>query len=166
MIRDVRNYRLILFDFDDTLCIHSKHSGFLSNVAYDRKVICEPIQVVYPLEECEPNTHMKEFMDYASNCGVRTFGLLSATIGFPHMQRKMEWVTLNYGYKLENFSVGRREEKIDMIKGIAAAMNINYDQVLFVDDYCCNIEAASECGFDACSPMEVVNFVEKYIRRR
>jgi hypothetical protein len=164
MIKDIINYKLILFDFDDTLCIHSKHSGISSDVVYNNNVICKPIQVVYPLEECEPNAHMKEFTDYANSCGTKTFGLLSATIGFPHMQRKIEWVTLNYGYKLENFSVGKRKEKIDMIKGIAAAMLINYDQVLFIDDNGKSIEAASECGFDACTPMEIVNFVENHLR--
>jgi FMN phosphatase YigB (HAD superfamily) len=163
MIRDISNYKIILFDFDDTLCIHSKHSGFSSDVEHGRKVIHEDISVVYPIEECKPNVHMHKFMDYAHNNGIK-LGLLSATTSYQHMLRKAEWVYDNYGYELENYSVGNTREKADMVESIALAFKLDKSQILFIDDLYSNIESVSERGFDACSPMEVVNFVENVLK--
>lgn len=162
MIRDLKNYKMIIFDFDDTLCIHSRHSDLPHNREYNKRVLCEDIDKIYPIKECRPNVHMQELMDYAADNSIM-LGLLSATMSHFHMHRKVEWVKLNYGYELDDYSVGKKEDKVAMLEAISDAYGFCRKEILFIDDCWETVASACDDGFEACSPMEVVNCIHPHL---
>ena len=56
--------------------------------------------------------------------------------------------------------MGKIENKLDMMIALAEAYEIPRKQILIIDDYWLTLERATNAGFMAASPMEVVNFVE------
>lgn len=148
---------MVLFDFDETLCIHTKHEDqdyvqFCSNVLLNREKAWS---------DCSPSTHMKKFMDICQKRYI-SMGLISAASEYFTMLYKAKYVLENYGIALENFCVGKIELKVPTMKAISEAYNIEPSNMLIVDDNVPTIMSAIDAGFQACSPMEVVNFVESF----
>lgn len=154
---NLENTKVILFDFDDTLCIHEEHqSNEEQKRIYNKNVLKEGIQAW----SGKPNIHMKKFMKECEKKNIQ-MGLISATVSVKHAKGKHDWVLMNYGINLENFCVGTFENKLAIMFAIADAYNIPKSQIMIVDDYWENLERAANAGFTVCSPMEVVNFVEE-----
>lgn len=146
--------KCVLYDFDDTLCIHKDHREG-SDAAYDRDVL---INGAGAWRDCDINPHMKAFMNMCEASGVRQ-GLISATTSAKHMQGKVAWVKENYGVELENFCVGTPEAKLRIMLALADTSGFHKYEILIVDDYFENTTRAANAGFMACTPMEIVNFV-------
>lgn len=149
------NTKIALFDFDDTLCIHEKHGP-----SGHREYIKDMILGIdhWTDHGCTINAQLKSFMDICITQGIR-IGLISYTDSYLHMQMKQKWVEENYQVKIENFCVGSFEMKIDLMQGLCDAYQYAPDEILFVDDALANLEAAEASGFQACTPMEVVNYI-------
>ena len=146
---------MVLFDFDNTLCIHTEQGDtdyvqFCSNVLLNREKAWL---------DCSPSPHMKKFMDICQKRYI-SMGLISAASEYFTMLYKAKYVLEHYGVALENFCVGKIELKVPMMKVISEAYNIEPGNMLIVDDYVPILDSAIDAGFQACSPMEVVNFVE------
>ena len=92
------------------------------------------------------------------NEGIR-LGLMSQTDSYLHMVRKHEWAQRNYGIELENFCVASNVSKVDMMKALCKAYKLRRDAILIVDDKESILCDAINNGFQAASPMEVVNYV-------
>jgi hypothetical protein len=150
---------MIIFDFDDTLCIHTKHGNFNPDDEYNASVIIKEPNEIWNKPEKQTNIHMEKLMSLAKVNSVK-MGLMSATLSFLHMRQKQLWVWQNYGVMLENYCVGKREAKLEMLRAISTAYEIRREQILFIDDCYETVTEAYEAGFDACSPMEVVNYIE------
>lgn len=157
---NIDNLKLALFDFDDTLCIHKNHQTG-SEEEYFKKILLGQ----NAWETCETNIHLKYFMEELIKRNIK-LGLISTTVSFKHMEAKQKWVEQNYGIKLENYCVNTFENKLMMMKAISNAFNILPEEILIVDDLYENIERAANNNFQACTPIEVVNYVEKYILKR
>lgn len=143
--------KMVLYDFDDTLCIHEFHR---EDPNYNIKVLTKGKDT---WNTGTPNKYMKEFMELCSDKGIRQ-GLISWTESFKHMKGKEDWVSENYGISLENFCVCSADAKIDMMLSISKAYKFDPNQILIVDDRTATLEKASSKGFQACTPMEIVNF--------
>lgn len=52
--------------------------------------------------------------------------------------------------------------KLGMLIAVAKAFGYARDEILLVDDMCSNLERAADNGFQAASPVEVINLVEKH----
>lgn len=154
---DFHNLSLVLLDFDDTLCIHTYKMDGYDNMDYFESVICGSDW--WTKIGCKTNKHMEEFMVLLKNKGIR-LGLTSQTSSYLHMTRKNEWVQKNYGIELENFCVSSSTSKIDMMKALSKAYNIRRNKILIVDDKDSILYDAVHNGFQAASPMEVVNFID------
>lgn len=153
---------LALLDFDDTLCIHTYRLSSYDSIDY-----CE--SVIHGSEwwtkiGCKTNKHMKEFMTLMKNQGIR-LGLISQTDSYLHMTRKNEWIQNNYDIELENFCVSSNASKINMMKALSKAYNIRRDKILIVDDKESVLCDAINNGFQAASPMEVVNFITNEVNK-
>lgn len=160
---DFGKIKMVLFDFDDTLAIHEWHDNSPEEqLKYDKSVLTDGAGAWSHLR---PSRHMSEFMKSCAEANIK-MGLISAGMSFQHLKGKADWVKEVYGYKLENYCVGRVEAKLDMMIALAEAYEIPRNQILIVDDYWLTLERAANAGFMAASPMEVVNFVESdaYIR--
>jgi hypothetical protein len=77
------------------------------------------------------------------------------------MQAKEKWVLDNYGIQLDNYCVGTINGKIEIMKAISSAFNINRENIMLVDDIWDTLDKATAEGFSACTPMEIVNYIEE-----
>lgn len=152
---NLKKTKIALFDFDDTLCIHEKH-GPGGHREYIQDMILGKDH--WTDHGCTTNVQLKSFMDICIKQGIR-IGLISYTDSFLHMQMKQKWVEENYQVKIENFCVGSFDMKIDIMQGMCDAYQYDPDEILFVDDALANLEVAEAAGFQACTPMEVVNYI-------
>lgn len=152
---DIENLKLVLYDFDDTLCIHGKHRGSREvDLTYDISVLAGN----HDYSDCKPNVHMMEFMKLCSKRGIHQ-GLISATCSYKHMELKSDRVAQHYGLKLDNFCVGSPENKLRLLAAIPEAYNIPRECILLIDDYAKTLNAAQAEGFMSASPMEIVNYI-------
>ena len=147
--------KMVLYDFDDTLCIHTNHTSNEDQV--HRHEVDVLVHGKDTWNGGSINNHMKEFMKLCTKFGLRQ-GLISATTPH-HSAPKCEWVEANYGIKLENFCVSRAEDKSRTMWAIKDAYNYRRDQVMIVDDYWKVLEMAANAGFQAYSPMQIVNYI-------
>lgn len=150
---NLNKVEMILFDFDDTLCIREDYRNN-HDPEYPKNIILgNPCW-----ERCNSNKFLKEFMKLCAEKDIR-LGLISATFSFKHMERKQEWVKNNYGFELENFCVGSPDSKVQMLQNISKAYNLKPGNILIVDDFYYTLREAANAGFQAAMPMEVVNYM-------
>lgn len=153
---DFSNLSLVLFDFDDTLCIHPRI------IDYEYKTYCKAMLKScdwWTDIGCKPSTHMKDFIEALQQNKVQ-LGLISATRTYIQMTRKIEWVKKNYNTDLENYCVAKGTHKVEMMEILSEAYNIPRNKILIVDDKEEILSEAVKDGFQAASPMEVVNFID------
>lgn len=151
---DFSKIKFVVFDFDDTLCIHSDHSSG-SDRAYNKSVWIDED----PWKGASINKHMKEFMQQCEDNNIQ-MGLISAAVSCQHMIRKNEWVFKRYGFELKNCCVGDADDKLDMLIAIHDAFNIEFSAILIVDDRYATLNMCADAGFATATPMEIVNFIE------
>ena len=154
---DFNKLKMVLWDFDDTLCVHKNHKNLAENdLTYNVNVLLKGKDA---WKDCDANYHMRQFAINCKNSGVRQ-GLLSACNSSKHAQGKVDWVNDRYEIELENFCVGTPEQKLEMLLAIAEAYGFKRNEILLVDDYWRNFEDAANAGFQACTPIEIVNYIE------
>ena len=156
---DVKKIKIILWDFDDTLCFHSDHTSALDEFDTEYNVGVLLGQDVY--SACSMNNSIKRFIDYAKRENKRQ-GLISGVDCFIHAKNKENWVKEHYNVELENYCVSSQEMKLGMLIAIAEAFDYARDEILLVDDVWDNLERAADNGFQSATPVEVINFVEQY----
>lgn len=145
----------VCYDFDDTLCIHQYHLD------------CPPAEYLASLlargtsiwNGALKSSHMQEFMDFCADKGIQQ-ALITASPEHLSAEMKNQWVQEQYGHTLRNFAMGTGNSKVEMLKAIAKAEGIDPSSILIVDDRWATLNLAILAGFQACTPMEVVHFVE------
>lgn len=149
--------KIALFDFDDTLAVHSIHvtESVEDRLQYNTLVLQKDLNA---WSGCMPNDHLKSFILKCQKNGIR-IGLISVTTSYPHMVMKQRWVEQNYGMVLENYCVCSAAEKVHMLEAISKAFRFNLNEILIVDDLWSTLESAADAGFQSASPIEVVNFI-------
>lgn len=143
--------RAVFFDFDDTLCIHSLHEDwkyqFNQNTTID----------IFDHFGCKPNEQMKKFVEILVNLNVEMH-LISASEENVRPV-KLKWVKEHYGVNMIDSCTLFHADKANKMKEYCRINNIQCGELLFVDDIYCNLKDATKIGIQACSPMEIVNFV-------
>ena len=156
---NLENVRLALFDFDDTLCIHKSHAhndSKKNSIKYYSNAVKLGAGI---WKNSSPSKHMGVLLNHCKERNIR-LGLISATGQSVCSKAKLEWVSNMYGLELENFCVDTAQSKVLMLTALAEVYNLNADEILLVDDYTYNLVDAANAGFQACTPMEVVEYVE------
>ena len=161
---DLDKLNYVLFDFDDTLCIHTRKKL----LSYDSTDYMKSLLLNdswWDKIGCKPNKYMKEFMIELQNRNIE-LGLISQTDSYIHMVRKQEWVKEKYDIDLKNYCVS--SDKIDMMVALSRAYPIPFYSILIVDDKETILNMAVSKGFQAASPIEVVNYIadKKIIYRK
>ena len=83
---DLSKVKLVLWDFDDTLCIHSWHGNNDNQTHdYNTRVLREGTGA---WSQCKPSKTMKRFMDVLCEKNIKQ-GLISATTSAKHMIAKV-----------------------------------------------------------------------------
>lgn len=156
LMNKLENLKMVLFDFDDTLAVHSQGHRisdhlmkYMINVHSGSKELWNT---------SKPNLQLKKFMDYLAYKNI-PMGLISGVHNCKAAERKIEWVKENYGYSLENYCVSSQEQKMIELSTIAEVNGFHESQIALVDDYYENLGNAEKMGFTTFSPMEIVNLV-------
>lgn len=148
--------KLVIFDFDDTLAVHTVHRLVDDRKDFHTAVIAGNLDA---FSNALTNKALLNFINLCSSRGIR-MGLMSATESFCHMQLKHKWVLLNYGVDLENFCVGSFDLKAKTLPYIAAANGLRNENILLVDDVVGTLESAGSLDFQVATPIEVATFME------
>lgn len=154
---DLQKAKLVLFDFDDTLCIHKIHGS-----DYEEAYMLAMLrgENYWSKLGSVPNNTMIDFLHLCRNKG-KVIGLISWTHCYKDMQMKEQWVKRMYGVSsIENYCVGSREGKLKLMQYLCKAFSYKPDQILLVDDFYKTINEAGDLGFQSCTPMEVVIYME------
>lgn len=155
-----KNIKLVLFDFDDTLCIHTQH--------YEDDAIREAYHIDmlknnsewWTMRGCQINKQMEKLLFLCEKENKRV-GLISA-VDMPRTAGlKIEWVKTHYGYELEDFCACSLKGKVDVIKAITKVYGIKPEEILFIDDLHDNVWNVSALGVNAMSCLEAVNLVNE-----
>lgn len=159
LTQNLKDVKYVLFDFDDTLCIHSNHQAWTNNKEHKFDVCI--LQGGDPYAKSAPNYHMAEFIRHLKEADIK-MGLISHISSVPQAIIKERWVEENYNIKLDNFCVGSREHKVEMLKHIADGLHIRHSQILIIDDAYMTLAEADSEGFQTATPMEIVNLIYQY----
>lgn len=154
---DITKLKCVFFDFDDTLCIHVNHSK-RDQEMYNRAAVAGDTTWY---ETGFTNKQMQEFIALCTRYGVKMC-LISAVANSQRSELKLKWVLENYGVEMENFCVGDWAQKKDMLLTLLQVENLRVDNVMIVDD---NVDVLADCAnhnLQACSPMEIVNYMNSY----
>lgn len=153
---DLTKTDMVLFDFDDTLCIHSER-GAWSAQDYEQFVVNTiRNKTNYPHSAC--NAQMRKFLQYCSQMNIAT-GLISHVGSAREAESKTIWIYQVYGVSIADYSVSSREKKVPMLQAIAKANGLSCKRIMLVDDMCITLDEAADAGFQTATPMEIVNFV-------
>lgn len=149
--------KLVLFDFDDTLCIHKKHHW---EDGYAKSYLNAMVSGDYTWwEGCDYSKHMAAFMMACASRNI-DMGLVSATSFHATSEAKIKWVEEKYGVSLKNYSVGTSKDKVTIVDTLSNVLKLRAREILVIDDRYDVLDDIAAIGCQAASPMEVVNWVE------
>lgn len=149
---ELEKVRVVFFDFDDTLCIHSIHEDL------DYKIIKGVTYKIFDKIGCRVNKQMFNFIKQLKRSNIEMH-LISATGDKDRVALKLEWVLKRYGVDMTNSCVEHHVDKITKIKEYCDSQGLNYNEALYIDDMYQNLDSATKIGIQTCSPMEVVNYM-------
>ena len=152
----LENLEMVLFDFDDTLAVHSQGHRISDHLMEYLSYIHSGETFPKSWNKSKPNLQLKKFMDYLAYKNI-PMGLISGVRDCKTAERKIKWVKENYGYLLENYCVSSQEQKIIELKVLAKVNRLHENQIAIIDDLYPNLEKAESEGFVALSPMQIVN---------
>lgn len=150
---NLKDLKVVFFDFDDTLCIHTHHKDW--NYTFTKNTTPE----IYDKHECKKNYQMKKFIELLAELGIEMH-MISATSEICRPV-KLKWIEKNYGVTMIDSCTLQHSEKVAKMIEYCDNHNIKYSQALFIDDIFSNVQEAYSCGLQACNPMEVVNFINE-----
>lgn len=162
LMQNLNDIKYVLFDFDDTLCIHSNHQAWTNSK--DHKLEVCILQGGDPYYKSTPNFHMAEFIRHLRENGIK-MGLISHVSSVLQANIKEKWVEEHYNIRLDNFCVSTREQKVEMLKRISDGLHIERSRILIIDDAYLTLTEATDAGFQAATPMEIVNYIENNLRK-
>ena len=152
---DLKDIQMVLFDFDDTLCIHNNHGHTPSD---EIALEVEVYRGNNPWNKHSKSIHMQGLINECVEREIK-IGLMSQVTSFATAVEKIKWVKEMYGVTMENYCVGDKKCKLTMLCILAKAFNINRSSIMIIDDRSDILNESAEEGFIACSPMQVVNYI-------
>ncbi len=151
--------KLVLFDFDDTLCIHSNHYNFNAD-SYNKAMLTGDASW-WERNGCEYNKAMMKLINFCRDNNIE-MGLISAVEYCATATVKLDWVKQKYGVDMKNFCTSSKESaKKDMVSYLIRAYCLDENSILFIDDYYNHVSQVASLGVQVASPMEVVNWADK-----
>lgn len=156
---DLNKVKTVLFDFDETLCVHEGHTTDVDNAAHIANFLeCG----MRHYDKRKKNAQMAEFIDLCAERGIEV-GVISVCASSIEMEAKCRWATEVYKHPFKNYCVGTAEHKIDMLEALSRVHAVWKSEIAIVDDLIFTVSRAADAGFTAWTPMEVVNYVNCYL---
>lgn len=151
---DMDHLMLILWDFDDTLCIHSSRVP-MDHATYYRELLSKGIHL---WDGCRINDELSVFLGLAHEFEIHQ-GLISATASPLCAEAKTECVYKHYEVYLDNYCVATNDDKISMMNAISSAYDIPKDRILIIDDSYDVLTKAEANGYYSASPVEIITYI-------
>ena len=153
---DLNNIKLIVLDYDDTLCIHI-HNGVARPSEQDWDTLTQEAKenTYTDLVPCVPNKALKLFLDtYFANTEKQL-------LTWAHNKRLMpaRIAFIKKYYDTEHFtkyeSVPIRAAKLDYLLAAVKYRNLDNREILLIEDHPHTLNEARDAGFMAISTVEI-----------
>ena len=152
--------KVVVFDFDDTLCIHAQHGSFVEGRTRNYFSSVMKDHSWWDSIQSKPSAALKVLIDFLKEREIPMY-LCSVIESSIHGIRKVEWVAEKYGVTMSNLCVKSPEYKIDACVALADHLNVARESILIVDDYHRVIEWAENAGFQSATPIEAIEFSDE-----
>lgn len=158
---NLKNIKVAIFDFDDTLAIHrdrdylqhrNENEENLQN--YFLNAYLNPEKFYEIIEPCNISQSILKLIDILRKNNVKIYCVSGMRFSF-HFKAKEYFVHKYYGEDIELISTRNQETKIDAVRIISKVNNCNLNEVLFVDNIAENIVNFSNVGINALLPDDV-----------
>lgn len=163
---NLKNIKVAIFDFDDTLAIHrdreylqhrNENEENLQN--YFLNAYLNPEKFYEIIEPCNISQSILKLIDILRKNNVKIYCVSGMRFSF-HFKAKEYFVHKYYGKDIELISTRNQETKIDAVRIISKVNNCNLNEVLFVDDIAENIVNFKKVGINALLPIDVDSLIE------
>lgn len=163
---NLKNIKVAIFDFDDTLAIHrdreylqhrNENEENLQN--YFLNAYLNPEKFYDIIETCNISQSILKLIDILRKNSVKIYCVSGMRFSF-HFKAKEYFVHKYYGEDIELILTRNQETKIDAVKIISKINNCNLNEVLFVDDIEENIINFKKVGINALLPNGVDSLIE------
>ena len=165
MKNSLKNIKVAIFDFDDTLAIHkdkdfSKHRSESEEnfVNFYLNAYSKPDCFYDEIEPCIKSEILYDFIEKLRKRKIKMYCLSGMKFSF-HLKAKQHFVHKYYGNDIEVISTRNQELKIDAVKIISKVNNCNLNEILFVDDIEENIINFNGIGINALLPNDVDSLI-------
>lgn len=162
----LKNIKVAIFDFDDTLAIHKdkeyiKHRNEKEEklLEYFLNAYLNPQKFYEIIEPCNISASILGLINILRKNNVKIYCVSGMRFSF-HFRAKEYFVHKYYGEDIELVSTKNQETKVDAVKIISKINNCNLNEVLFVDDIEENIINFNKIGIKAFLPDAVDSLIE------
>lgn len=141
-VKDIHleNIKVVVFDFDDTLAIHTdkeycKHRRENEDkyLNYYLNAYQYPDHFYEDIEKCSKSEVLYHFIVDLRNKGIKMYCLSGMKFSF-HLKAKQSFIDKHYGNDIEIISTATQELKVDGIKIIKKINDCKLEEILFIDN--------------------------------
>lgn len=137
---NLKNIKVVIFDFDDTLAIHidkdyAKHRRESEDkyLSYYLNAYKNPKGFYEDIEPCIRSEVLYKFITDLRSKGIKIYCLSGMKFSF-HLKAKQSFVNKHYGDDIEVISTASQELKTDGVKIIQKLNDCKLEEILFIDD--------------------------------
>lgn len=156
--RMLKNIKLAVFDFDDTLAIH-KDPNYVEHRKtnednYFIQAYQNPNEFYTTIEPCDPSEDMRNLVLY---CRFREVPMLvlSGMRFSLHANAKQSFINRYYGEDIQLLTAASQERKEDVVRLLMKAHKLKPEEIPFVDDIRANVQRMAELGVTAFHVSEI-----------
>lgn len=149
------NFKVAIFDFDDTLAIHSdkeylKHRSINEEAHLDYYLNAYLNQESFydSIEKCDKSDSLYRLINDLRNKKIKLYCLTGTKFSF-NIKAKENYVHKHYGDDIEIIWCYPQERKVDAVKIVKKLNNCELKEILFVDDMKDNINRLNNLGICA-----------------
>lgn len=151
----LKNIKVAIFDFDDTLAIHKDKEYIKHRNENEEKLLnyflnayLNPEKFYKTIEPCNISQSILKLINILRENNVKLYCVSGMRFSF-HLKAKEYFIHKYYGEDIEFISTKDQKTKIDAVKVISKVNNCNLNEVLFVDDIEENIINFNNMGINA-----------------
>lgn len=155
----IKNIKLAIFDFDDTLAIHTdkdyiEHRKNIGENTYFKKAFENPNIFYDEIEPCKVSQDMLNLISYLRLHNTKMYCLSGMRMSL-HSDAKQSFINKHYGSDIKLVSASTQEYKVDVVKILQETYNCKPNEVLFIDDLQKVVDTMKQQGYVAFLESEI-----------
>ncbi len=157
---DLSHIRLAIFDFDDTLAYHLNRNYMDMFTPENAPVFLagtytKPENYFDEIEPCKAPEELQKLVEEMRRQGAKLY-CLSGMWTSLHLKAKGSFVWKHYGEDVEMVAARDQQTKVLVVNVLKRVYDLDYSEILFVDDMEQNIEMMKELGVTAIHLNDIV----------